>query len=151
MLSLLFDRSVVGAMIVSLGGVAMIAQPSFLFGGRGINKLGLGLAVMQVFLPFFFVLFSPSSSFLSCFCLSSSSLAYRGAGDQYAWLGPGRHAGIPLLPHLSFLVSLLLLVLPPFAFSFLYVGLSIMQELGTCGTRQVFLISSSSHNGLFYQ
>lgn len=39
---------VVGAMVISLGGVAMIAQPSFLFGGRGINKLGLGLAIMQV-------------------------------------------------------------------------------------------------------
>ncbi|KAL3152754.1 hypothetical protein ABBQ38_012341 [Trebouxia sp. C0009 RCD-2024] len=38
---------VVGAMVISLGGVAMIAQPSFLFGGRGINKLGLGLAIMQ--------------------------------------------------------------------------------------------------------
>ncbi len=35
-------------MVVSLGGVAMIAQPSFLFGGRGINKLGLVLAIMQV-------------------------------------------------------------------------------------------------------
>lgn len=45
----LYDgRSVVGAMVVSLGGVAMIAQPSFLFGGKGINKMGLGLAIMQV-------------------------------------------------------------------------------------------------------
>ena len=35
-------------MVVSLGGVAMISQPSFLFGGRGINKLGLGLAILQV-------------------------------------------------------------------------------------------------------
>lgn len=39
--------TVVGAMVVSLGGVAMISQPSFLFGGRGINKLGLGLAILQ--------------------------------------------------------------------------------------------------------
>lgn len=49
MLVFLYDgRSVVGAMVVSLGGVAMIAQPSFLFGGKGINKMGLGLAIMQV-------------------------------------------------------------------------------------------------------
>lgn len=50
-------------MVVSLGGVAMIAQPSFLFGGKGINKVGLGLAIMQVslssspFLPLVPILF----------------------------------------------------------------------------------------------
>ena len=36
------------AMVISLGGVIMIAKPSFLFGGKGINKLGLVLALMQV-------------------------------------------------------------------------------------------------------
>jgi len=36
------------AMVISLGGVVMIAKPSFLFGGKGINKLGLVLALMQV-------------------------------------------------------------------------------------------------------
>jgi len=36
------------AMVISLGGVAMISKPSFLFGGKGINKLGLVLALMQV-------------------------------------------------------------------------------------------------------
>ena len=44
----LICRTVVIAMVISLGGVVMIAQPSFLFGGQGINKLGLGLAIMQV-------------------------------------------------------------------------------------------------------
>ncbi|DBB16082.1 hypothetical protein WJX82_007470 [Trebouxia sp. C0006] len=38
---------VVVAMVISLGGVVMIAKPSFLFGGKGINKLGLVLALMQ--------------------------------------------------------------------------------------------------------
>lgn len=38
---------VVVAMVISLGGVIMIAKPSFLFGGKGINKLGLALALMQ--------------------------------------------------------------------------------------------------------
>lgn len=52
-------------MIISLGGVAMIVQPSFLFGGRGINKLGLGLAIMQV-IPFLPLL---SLIFLACFLL----------------------------------------------------------------------------------
>ena len=60
-------RSVLGAMIISLGGVAMIAQPSFLFGGRGINKLGLGLAIMQVSVSF---LLLPSLFFLSLFAFS---------------------------------------------------------------------------------
>ena len=41
-------RIVVVAMVISLGGVVMIAKPSFLFGGKGINKLGLVLALMQV-------------------------------------------------------------------------------------------------------
>ena len=41
-------RAVVAAMLVSLGGVIMIAQPAFLFGGTGINKLGLLLALLQV-------------------------------------------------------------------------------------------------------
>ena len=36
------------AMVISLGGVVMVAKPSFLFGGKGINKLGLVLALMQV-------------------------------------------------------------------------------------------------------
>ena len=35
-------------MIISLAGVVMIAQPSFIFGGQGINKLGLALGIMQV-------------------------------------------------------------------------------------------------------
>ncbi len=41
-------RLVVFAMIISLAGVVMIAQPSFIFGGQGINKLGLALGIMQV-------------------------------------------------------------------------------------------------------
>jgi len=41
------------AMVISLGGVVMIAKPSFLFGGKGINKLGLVLALMQVTLKSF--------------------------------------------------------------------------------------------------
>lgn len=45
-------RIVVVAMVISLGGVVMIAKPSFLFGGNGINKTGLVLALMQVW--FFF-------------------------------------------------------------------------------------------------
>ena len=35
-------------MVASLVGVAMVAQPPFLFGGQGLNKLGLLLATMQV-------------------------------------------------------------------------------------------------------
>jgi hypothetical protein len=35
-------------MVVSLAGVVMIAQPSFIFGGQGINKQGLALGIMQV-------------------------------------------------------------------------------------------------------
>lgn len=38
---------VVVAMVLSLGGVAMIAQPSFLFGGQGLNRLGLLFGLMQ--------------------------------------------------------------------------------------------------------
>ncbi len=43
-------------MVISLGGVVMIAKPSFLFGGKGINKLGLVLALMQVTLKQLYVL-----------------------------------------------------------------------------------------------
>lgn len=45
-------RIVVVAMVISLGGVVMIGKPSFLFGGQGINKTGLVLALMQVGLLF---------------------------------------------------------------------------------------------------
>lgn len=35
-------------MVISLAGVVMIAQPSFIFGGQGLNKLGLLFGLMQV-------------------------------------------------------------------------------------------------------
>ena len=53
--NLVFCRAVVGAMLVSLAGVVMIAQPSFLFGGSGINKLGLLLALLQVQYSLYFL------------------------------------------------------------------------------------------------
>lgn len=41
-------RVVVLAMVVSLAGVLMIAQPSFIFGGEGLDKRGLALGISQV-------------------------------------------------------------------------------------------------------
>ncbi|DBB00802.1 TPA: hypothetical protein ACH3X1_000731 [Trebouxia sp. C0004] len=38
---------VVTAMVISLVGVVMIVQPSFMFGGQDTNKLGLTLGIMQ--------------------------------------------------------------------------------------------------------
>ena len=56
------------AMVISLGGVVMIAKPSFLFGGKGINKLGLVLALMQVTRNNCFCLeCCPLSAFIKCF------------------------------------------------------------------------------------
>ena len=46
--STLLCRVVVLAMVISLGGVVMIAQPAFIFGGQGLNKLGLAFGLMQV-------------------------------------------------------------------------------------------------------
>lgn len=41
-------RVVVLAMVVSLAGVLMTAQPSFIFGGEGLDKRGLALGISQV-------------------------------------------------------------------------------------------------------
>ncbi len=54
-------RLVVVAMVISLAGVVMMAQPSFIFGGQGINKLGLALGIMQVG--------QPCMCYCMCYCI----------------------------------------------------------------------------------
>jgi len=49
------------AMVISLAGVVMMAQPSFIFGGQGINKLGLALGIMQVG--------QPCMCYCMCYCI----------------------------------------------------------------------------------